>query len=164
MADRYDQLAPRDLVITLRSFPRRYDEVIGPVRSDPERFARRNEVVDGGSLAGVVAGLARHLGQLETEISTLTTHANPLVTGAALRAEPPAPEVDRPMGLDDGQAGVAASSEAIATVLDRASSEQWAFQAATTDGRRVSLLEVARHAARVGAEGLRRLQRIADQL
>lgn len=164
MADRYDQLAPRDLIITLRSFPRRYDEVIGPVRRDPERFARRNEEVDGGSLTGVVAGLARHLGQLETEIAKLTTQSEPLVTGAALGPEPPPGTTERPMGLDDAQAGVATSSDAIATVLDRASTEQWAFRAATTNGRRITLLEVARHAARVGAEGLRRLQRIADQL
>lgn len=164
MADRYDRLAPRDLIITMRSLPRRYDEVIGPVRSDPERFARRDEHVEGGSLTGTLSEVARHLGQLEVEIAKLATQSEPLITGAALGTEPPLPSADRPMGLDAAQSTVGASADAIAATLDRASTEQWAFRAATTDGRHITLLEVAQHAARIGAEGLRRTARIAAQL
>ena len=77
MSDRYSKLAPRDTVITMRSLSRRYAEAIGPIRSDPDRFDRRDEVIAGESLTTHVEGLARHLGLLETEISKLVTEINP---------------------------------------------------------------------------------------
>ena len=163
MSDRYDKLAPRDLIITMRSLARRFDEALGPVRSDPERFARRHEPVDGASLVDVVAAMGRHLGALESEISKLAHRSDPVVTASALAADPP-PAQGAEDTLDAAQAAVSSSANAIGNLLDSASGEQWTHEAATGDGRKVTLTHVAQHAARVGAEGLRRVQSIADQL
>ena len=164
MSDRYSKLAPRDLVITMRSLARRYEEAIGPVRSDPERFERRDEVIDGVSLTGHVEGLARHLGLLEKEISKLVSEGHPIVDGDALAATPPPAVVDRPVGLDAAQAALTASADAIGGLLDGCSSEQWSFRAAASNGIKVRLSDVAQHAARIGAEGLRSTQAIVDRL
>lgn len=164
MSDRYSKLAPRDLVITMRSLARRYEEAIGPVRSDSERFARRDQVIDGVSLSGHLAGLARHLGLLETEISKLISQGEPIINGDALAATPPPAAVDRPLGLDAAQAALTTSADAIGALLDGCSSEQWSFRAPASNGMKVQLADVAQHAARIGAEGLRSTQRIVDRL
>lgn len=163
--DRYAKLAPRDLVITLRSLPRRVEETIGPVRSDPERFARRNEVVSNGeSLTSHVAALARHMNLLESEISRISTSGEAVINGAALSLDHPAPEVDRLVGLDAAESSLVTSAEAIGGLLDGCSSEQWTFRAPATNGVKVTLLDLAQHAARIGAEGLRSTAALADQL
>jgi hypothetical protein len=164
MSDRYSQLAPRDLVITMRSLARRYEETIGPVRSDSERFARRDEMIDGISLTGHIEGLARHLGLLETEVSKLVSQGEPIIDGAALASTPPPAVVDRSIGLDAAQAALTASADAIGALLDGCSSEQWAYRAAASNGIKVRLADVAQHAARVGAEGLRSTQALVDRL
>ena len=164
MNDRYSKLAPRDLVITMRSLSRRFDEALGPVRSDPERFARRDEVIDGVSLTGHIEGLARHLGLLEQEIFKLTAEGEPLINGDALASTPPPAAVDRSIGLDAAQAALAASADSIGERLDGVSSEQWSFRAPATNGIKVMLADVAQHAARVGAEGLREAQRLIDRI
>ncbi|NNE95717.1 MAG: hypothetical protein HKN24_06780 [Acidimicrobiales bacterium] len=164
MSDRYSKLAPRDLVITMRSLSRRFDEALGPVRSDPERFARRDELIDGASLTGHVEGLARHLGLLEQEIFKLTSEGDPVINGEALASTPPPAAVDRSIGLDAAQAALAASADAIGTRLDGVSSEQWSFRAPASNGIKVMLADVAQHAARVGAEGLRETQRLIDRI
>jgi len=164
MSDRYSKLAPRDLVITMRSLSRRYEEAIGPVRSDPERFARREEVIDGVSLTGHIEGLARHLGLLEKEISKLISQGKPIVNGDALAATPPPAAVDRSIGLDAAQAALTSSTDAIGALLDGCSTEQWTFRAAASNGIKVRMSDVAQHAARIGAEGLRATQTIVDRL
>ncbi len=148
----------------MRSLARRFEEAIGPVRSDPERFARRDEIVEGVSLSGHVEGLARHMGLLEKEISKLVSEGNPIVDGQALASTPPPAVVERPLGLDAAQAALTASADAIGALLDGCSSEQWSFRAPATNGVKVRLADVAQHAARIGAEGLRSTQRIADRL
>ncbi len=163
--DRYSRLAPRDLVITLRSMPRRFSESIGPIRSDPERFARRDEVVvDGLSLTTHVAALARHMNLLESEISRISTQGDPVVNGAALALEHPAPDVERSIGLDAAESSLVASAEAIGTLLDGRSSEQWTFRAPATHGVKVTMLELAQHAARIGVDGLTTTASITNKL
>ncbi len=164
MGDRYELLAPRDLVITMRSLGRRFDELIGPIRSDPERFARRDEPIDGVALSAHLAGIARHLGLLERSIGRLANESEPIIDAAALADMPPPPEHERDMGLDAAQAAIAASGDAIGLLLDSCSSEQWTHRAPATNASMISLIEVARHAARVGVEGLRATERLAERL
>ncbi len=164
MSDRYSKLAPRDVTITMRSLSRRYAEVLGPLRSDPDRFARRDEVIDGTSVTGHIEGLARHMGLLEQEISKLTTHSDPIISGDALASTPPPALVDRSVGLDAAQAALSSSTDAIGTLLDGISSEQWAFRAPATNGIKVRTADVAQHAARVGAEGLRSTSKLVERL
>lgn len=164
MSDRYAKLAPRDLVITMRSLSRRYAEAIGPVRSDPDRFERRDEVIAGQSLTAHVEGLARHMGLLETEISKLVAEGEPIINGDALASTPPAAMVDRSIGLDAAQAALGTSTDAIGALLDGVTSEQWAFRAPATNGIKVQLSDVAQHAARIGADGLRSTQKLVDAL
>ncbi len=164
MTDRYSKLAPRDIVITMRSLSRRYAEAVGPVRSDPDRFARRDEVVAGESLTTHLEGLARHLGLLETEISKLVAEGEPIINGDALASTPPAAAVDRSIGLDAAQAALGTSADAIGALLDGVSSEQWSFRAPATNGIKIRLSDVAQHAARIGADGLRSTQKLVDLL
>lgn len=164
MSDRYSKLAPRDTVITMRSLSRRYAEAIGPIRSDPDRFDRRDEVIAGESLTTHVEGLARHLGLLETEISKLVTEGSPIINGDALASTPPPAVVDRSIGLDAAQAALGTSTDAIGSLLDGCSSEQWVFRAPATNGIKIRLADVAQHAARIGADGLRSTQKLVDLL
>ncbi len=164
MGDRYELLAPRDLVITMRSLGRRFDELIGPVRSDPDRFSRRDEPIDGVALSAQLAGVARHLGLLERSIGRLANESEPIIDGAVLADAPPLADREREMGLDAAEAAIAASGDAIGLLLDSCSSEQWTHRAPATNASMISLIEVARHAARIGVEGLRATQRIVERL
>ncbi len=162
MSDRYSQLAPRDVVITMRSLSRRYAEIVGPIRSDPDRFDRRDEAVAGESLTSHVEGLARHLGLLETEISKLVSEGDPIINGEALASGPPPAAVNRSIGLDAAQSALGTSADAIGALLDGCSSEQWSFRAPATNGIKVRLSDVAQHAARIGADGLRSTQKLVE--
>ncbi len=48
MSDQFDSLAPRDILITLRSMRRRIDGLVGQVRSDPALFCQ----IDAPNAAG----------------------------------------------------------------------------------------------------------------
>lgn len=163
MADRYDALAPKDLIITLRSLRRRFDEVVGPVLADPDLKPRIDEVGAGGaSLGQLVDGAAQDLTLLGQAIETIVGRADPSVAGQVVQPAD-ARSGDR-QPLDKAARAVGDQADAMADHLDDVEPDGWNRTATTDDGGSVDLVTVARQAVRSGVEGLRAAEQQLSEL
>ncbi len=154
MADRYDSLAPKDLIITLRSMRRRFDQVAGPMLADPDLKAKIDEPgPDGLSLGQVVDGVAQDLALLDEAVETIATRADPSVNAHV--TDPIKGRAGDRLMLDKAARAIGDSADAMAERLDDVEPDGWNRTASTSDGRTVDLVTVVRQAARSGIEGLR---------
>ncbi len=164
MADRYDQLSPNDVIITLRSLRRRYRSAVASVESDP---ALRDEIdqvgPDGRSLRQIAADCASQMTSLSTAIATILTTKDATLDAAALRAEHPSTSLASALDV------IADQAESTADLLDRQSSEAWTWKAKILHGRpddpaSLNVITASRDMARQAIENLRAAERQAAEL
>ncbi len=166
MADRYDSLNPRDIVISLRTFPRRYRAVTGPVASNPELAALDGVPdVDGISLLERVGDVARTLALLTLEIHRTVIEDEPVLNpGAqpgALRDWTEGPD----LGLSAAAELLAGEATDMADELDGLASNDWNRTAKIAgSGAVVTVTDLAREAVRVSAEQLYKAEAQLAQL
>lgn len=154
MADRYDSLAPKDLIITLRSMRRRFDEVIGPVLADPDLKPRIDEPgTDGHSMGQLVDGVAQDLALLDDAVDTIATRADPTVSDDVIN--PSKARAGNRLTLDKAARAIGDRADAMADRLDDVEPDGWNRTATTNSGATIDLVTVVRQAARFGIEGLR---------
>lgn len=153
MADRYDALAPKDLIITLRSLRRRFDEVVGPVLTDPDLKPRIDEVGAGGASMGqLVDGAAQDLALLGEAVEAIISRAEPSVPDSV--GQPAKARSGERQTLDKAAQAIGDRADAMADHLDDVEPDGW-NRTATTGNGTIDLVTVARHAVRSGVEGLR---------
>lgn len=156
MNDRYDELAPKHLVTTLRSLRRRWSEVTGPVRSDTELFARIDEVGPGGSSLGELTSLAAHRVEILSEATRrLATHDGVRLVDAVLA---PVPVEGGRRALEVATATIGDQSDTVAELLERIPADDWSRVAELEGGGAVDLVTLARALVRHGVEGLRQAE------
>ncbi len=162
MTDRYDALSPKDLIITLRSLPRRFGSVAGAVRSDPDLFGRVDEPGPGGTGFGeILSHTARRVAALSTEALHLTSQVDPTVSAAALAGG--ADTRDREP-LERSTASIEGNAEALADALDRQDADRWAQPMPLDTGGTIDLITVVRSTVREAIEGLRAAEAQLDHL
>ena len=156
MSDRYDSLSPRDLIVTLRSLPRRYGSV--------QAAATRTQVLaalidapnaDGLSLSSLINDAERTMTVLGGAINTIVTTNDPVISAKALTHEDrvafdgTSTTVKRSVGLLGDKA------VALADQLDTVSANDWSRTAAVTGGGTIALIDLVRDLVRSEIETLR---------
>jgi hypothetical protein len=160
--DRYTLLNPPQVAATLRSLPRRYRDALAQVPMRPEAVHER---VDGHTVHDLLVDTACSLAMLDRALEQTLVHETPPVLVAAV--------VDRELRhwAPDPHSGptelVEAITDAATACADRIDGERtkaWSRPASVVGGGTVLAIDLARDAARVGAENLRTIERIAPKL
>jgi len=160
--DRYDQLNPPHLVTTMRSFPRRYRAALAAAPPTPEALVA---LVDGHRVLARLTDTVRTLALLDRALEQTLVHDTPTVVAgvadAAARRWPAASATDVDVLLDE----LTVTATALAARIDTAPSKDWSRTATVADrGRSIRAIDIAREAARTGAENLRIIERIVPKL
>lgn len=166
VADQFDSLSPRDVIITIRSLGRRFAEVSGAARSDPAVFERLDALgPSGSSLPDLVIAASQELAFLGNEIDRVIDRNDPVVPQAVLNPE------ERSFGEGRGRATMTDAASAIddesarvADRLDALEASAWGRRAAVAGGGQVQIVELAREAARTGVRYLRAAEAQLDWL
>ena len=158
--DRYALLKPPNLVTALRSFPRRYREVLSTAPPEPELLMRP---VDGHTVLALVADTAHSLELLDHAVEQTLVHDVPALASTVLDASA------RRSGANSTSTSsllleqLAAHATALADRLDHAPTADWS-RTAKVDGAAVRVVDLVREAVRTGAENLRLLERVIGGL
>lgn len=160
--DRYDQLNPPHLVTTLRSFPRRYRGALAAALADAETLG---SPVDGHRLIDLLADTVHTLAMFDRALAQTLVHDEPELPAAVAdpteRQWAPSDVVDAEQLLEELTAG----ANTMADRIDHASTKDWSRKAKLTgDHRTVRAIDIARGAARTGAENLRIIERLVAKL
>lgn len=162
MADRYDSLAPQDLITTLRSLRRRFGAVAGPLRSDPELFERIDEPgPDGRSMGDILSHTAERVETLSAEAMRFAVHTEPTISGAALH---PADHHPPRQPIESAVASIERNAEALAATLDHQDADSWTRDATVDTGGQIDLVTLVRGTVREAIEGLRAAEKRLEQL
>jgi hypothetical protein len=165
MADRYDELTPNNLVVTLRSLRRRFDSVSGAVRSDPKLLDRADlPGADGDSLIDIFDRTMRAVSMLGGEATRICTHTEPVVTSAAFDPTSWIAESGHRATLRESTDVIATTAEELADLLERQEPTGWLRTAERTGGGQVDLITVVRSIVRQAIEGLRRAERQLERI
>lgn len=166
MADRFDQLAPRDVAITLASLGRRFEGVVASA-SGESRLVDLHDAPgpDGASFQGVITEAAQALSFLANEVERSVQSQEPVVPAAAVDAS------ERSFLESPGTPPLSESVDAIRTAataagahVDDASSDTLARAVAVAGGASTTPIALAREMARTGVGLLQRAEKQADWL
>lgn len=167
MADRYDELTPTNLVATLRSLRRRWEAVIGAVRSDPDLFSRLDEPgPDRLGLGEITAVTAHQIATLSDAVIRLATHDDVELSPDVLT--PAGPRTARP-AVEVATETIASRADGLAAKLEHLPADDW-MRTADVSGPSgassgtVTLTDLVRATVRHGIEGLRAAERQRDWL
>lgn len=156
MADRYDSLSPRDLIVTLRSLPRRFDQIHAGATGTEEQAARIDAPgPEGASLSGLVNDAARTMAVLGAAISGAVTSKTPVVTANALDGQERVEFDGPPMNVKNAIGLLSDDAPKLADQLDRLSADDWARAAAITGGGSITAVDLVRELVRSIIELLR---------
>lgn len=160
--DRYHLLNPPQVAVTLRSLPRRYREALTLLPARPEAVHER---VDGHTVHDLLVDTACSLAMLDRALEQTLVHGTPPVLLAAvvdrdLRHWTPDPHTG-PSQLVDA---IADTAIAFADRIDGERTKAWSRPATVVGGGTVLAVDIAREAARVAAENLRAIERLAPRL
>jgi hypothetical protein len=162
--DRYASLAPANVAAALRSFPRRYREVL---TADPSLDLDEVATVvagDGRSLLDVLVDTVRTLSVVERALERTIVSDRPVLHRGVIdhRARDWAHE---PVSsIDDELAALDGVTESFAARIDEVASNDWLRSATLTGGVTVTALQLAQEAARTGSENLRALEGMVAEL
>ena len=127
MTDRYDSLSPRDLIVTLRSLPRRFDQVhAGATRTEDLVALIDSAGPDGSSLSSLVNDAAQTMTVLGSAISSVTKSNTPSVNAQVLKASDRLESDGPPKSVKNAVALLSGDAEALADQLDGISADDWA--------------------------------------
>jgi hypothetical protein len=162
--DQYARLSPADAVVALRSFPRRYRQVMlpaseGELREAAEEHLRRVGP-DGVSALDIADDAVRALMALGRALDEVLTRDRPALLAEVLdpaRRSWNGPGVE---DTDDLLALLGAECTALADRAEHVPADDWKRPATVTGGGvEVAALDVLHEAVRTGAESLRRVER-----
>jgi len=159
----YDTILPIDAVTALRSFPRRYGELLVPRDDDekPDGVIRRRPEPSVWSALEYTAHVADVEEELADAIRVMTTQDNPTITGGM--TDPDQRAVDAKYNEQDREAVLTrhrAACETAAQTIADVPNNAWARMASFPWGDR-DALTIARNAVH---EGYHHLRDVADVL
>lgn len=165
MADRYDDLKPVSLIATLRSLERRYTEVSGLMRSDPDLLSRVDEPgPDGQSMTALFNRSLRAVSMLAAEAERIITHTEPISPAAALDPQTWSEQTSLDATLTEATDVIGRTGTDLADRLENLDTGEWNRTSAITGGGSISLVEVVRTIAREAIETLRLAERQLEHL
>jgi len=165
--DQYSRLQPPHLVTTVRSFPRRYREALAAWSLRPTSARTRD---DDERLVALLNDTARTLALLDHALEQALVREAPIVDGRVLHGS--ARPWPVPTESDAGDAckrllvELTTTTATLASRIDSAPSKSWeraATVANESPERILRAIDIAREAARTGAENLRAIERIVFQ-
>jgi hypothetical protein len=154
------RLAPSDAVAALRSYPRRYRNLLKPVDDDDVIELAHRVGPDGRSSIEILSDVTRTLVVLRDALHKITVNDTPILHAAVVEPgerqwdTPPPDDVDEALSLFEDEAN--AMADAIAGV----STDSWTRTGTVAGtGTTVTALDVVRDAVRVGRAGLVDIER-----
>lgn len=160
MTDEFKSLAPRDILITLRSIRRRIDGVVAEVRSDPALFGQIDTPNSAGaSFAEMLSSGARRTGRLAKALSTAATATRKISSD---EFDPPTGE-DR-LSVEDAQELLTSQTTALADSLEGLEADVWSEAVAVQGSSEESVVDLSREVARRAIQTLRDLQARLKQM
>jgi hypothetical protein len=157
-----DRLSPRDAVVALRSFPRRYREVFAAIEGDDGLDAVAARLgPDGQSAAGVVSDVTRTWALLTEALRQIVFTEGEVLHPAVGDARQRSWEATHPDRIEDTLVLLGHEADALVDLVERVTTSQdWTRQASVAGDGTVTAIEVLRDAVQVGADGLGRSERI----
>jgi hypothetical protein len=151
-------LSPPDAVVAVRSFPRRFRELLEAAEKEEEGRATRPGP-DGWSAADHAAAAAAALNEVAEQLRHVAVSGDPLV-------RPPDQDGVGPLGASVASALVAldAASGTLATAIDTVNGEDWRRTGHDAEGSVWSALDLARLGVHLGVHHLRTAERLVASL
>ncbi len=160
MTDRYDSLSPRDLIVTLRSLPRRFDHVHAAATRTEDLVALIDVPgQDGSSLSSLVHDAAQTMAVLKASISGVITSNTPTVSAHVLEASDRLESDGAPMTVKKAVASLSDDAQALADQLDGVSADDWARNADITGGGSIQTVALVQELVRAMIDLLRSAER-----
>lgn len=150
-------LTPNDAVAALKSFPRRYGEVLQPPSDadagiDADERARRPGP-DGASALAIVAEVVGTWASLADALRRVAVSDEPVFDASPSGSTRPVPNVAAAgVELEEG-------AQALATQIADVPGDSWGRAGTSADGTRVTALELVHQAVAEGRQGLDRMTR-----
>ncbi len=149
MTDRYDSLSPRDLIVTLRSLPRRFDQVHAGATLTEDLVALIDAPgPEGFSLSSVANNAARTLAVLRAAIDGVITSNSPTVNAKALDASDRLKSDGPLMTVKNAVGMLSDDAQALGDQLDGISADDWARNADITGGGSIQTVALVRELVR----------------
>jgi hypothetical protein len=153
-------LAPSDAEVALRSFPRRFREVLRPIGDDEAVDAVASQRgPDGSSALDLVDALVSRWEVQRAALHQALVADAPVVPREAVDLSVPVPGTGGPARVDAALTSLGREAGALADAVGAAPSSGWARTATTGAGVTTSALDVVREAVRAGRDTLDAVQR-----
>jgi hypothetical protein len=149
------RLSPKEAAVALRSYPRRYRELLQPVAGDDnaEELAQRVGPT-GRSSIDILSDVTRTFVLLGEALRQITINPTPIVHAAVVDPNQRQWDAPPPDRLDEALALFRDEATALADAVDRVPTEAWTRSGNAAGGEAVTALDVVRDAVRTGHAGL----------
>lgn len=147
-------LAPSDAVAALRSYPRRYLDVLQPVNDDQTAELAHRIGPDGQSSIQILSDVTRTLVVLGEALHQISVNPTPVVHAAVVDPAERQWDTPPPEDLADALAFFADEAGGLSEAVGHVPAEAWTRTGTVAGGGSVSAIDVVREAVRVGRAGL----------
>jgi hypothetical protein len=149
------RLAPADASAALRSYGRRYRQLLAPIADDDDVEELAHRVgPEGRSAIEITSDVTRTLVLLHEAERQITVHDTPVLHPAVLDRTQRRWDTTPPERLDDVLDLLADTTSSFADDVDRVSADAWNRAGTIAGGGAVTALDVVREAVQVGRDGL----------
>lgn len=162
--DQYDKLAPRDLAITLRSVPRRFEAVRARARADRLVDVLERTGPSGARLDDLLADASRGAALTSRAIDAALTSKDPVVSRAVLDPSERVYTDDRAMSFDIAVDTIAADADGAAERIEHATADELSRDVAVTGGQTTTPLAIGQQLARELIDALKVAERHIEWL
>jgi hypothetical protein len=157
-------LAPSDAEVALRSFPRRFRQVVRPIGDDDAVDALAAQPgSDGRSVLELLGALSARWALQRDALRQVLVADAPAVPTPAVDLSIPVPGPAAPT-VEAALTRVAEGAEALADAVGAAPTSGWARTASTGAGATTTALDVVREAVRTGRDTLDVVERTLGEL
>lgn len=154
-ADYLSRLTPSDAAAALRSYPRRFRELLVPLEADAEVEELAHRLgPDGRSAIGIVSDTTRTWVLLHEAVRRITIADAPVLHPAVADPTRREWEAPTPPTVADALALLADTATSFADDVDRTPLSAWGRTGRIAGGGTTTALELLKEAVRVGHDGL----------
>lgn len=156
------RLAPSDASAALRSYARRYRQLLAPVADDDVEEVAHRVGPEGRSAIEIVTEVTRTLVLLHEATRRITVHDTPVLHPAVIDRTQRRWEAAPPERLDDVLGLLSDATASFADDVDRVSADGWTRRGTVAGGGSTTAIDVVREAVQVGRDGLDAATRTLD--